>query len=356
MTSSEAIDPDLERLVDRADLDELVRRIDQLCSQRDWESLFQLRTLTRAAITTGRQVWPATTLAEYRLALLAPAAWASRVLHENASRFSIGPLTEVIAQNHAWSELAAHLEAGPQRDFVAYERALRGDVVNDDASVMPQPILDIPHLIQTWEPRYLPPVYSDSEVDHPCPIDQWSHTWTTLKVESSSSVEVLDDEFTQDALRRLVEPWTAHSAGQAQSIVVEGNEAAALIALNLDEIEGSGVVDITPLTSEQALHWLTWCGASGGVHGRRRGMASGRFSAWWLLAALGGLIDDWDSLHDTGELSTALARTLDSLSWSRWRTPHRFAYELSLLVHNTDEGITIALSASDDAFATSTTS
>lgn len=352
MTSSDAIDSDLERLVDRADLDELVRRIDELCATRDWESLFRLRTLTRSAVSTGRQVWPATTLAEYRLALHAPATWASRVLSEDASRFSIGPLTEVVAQNHSWPELADHLEVGPQRALVAYERAIRGETITEDHSMGLQPILDIPFSLQEWEPRYQPPLYSDGGVDQPCPSDNWSHTWSTLTVGDNVAAEILEDDQTDDALRRLVEPWTANSAGRAHCVIVEGDEAAALAAQGCTSADG---VDITSLSSDQAIQWLTWCGASGGVHGRRRGMASGRFGTWWLLAALGGVIDDWDHLHHCGELSATLADIARTMSWSRWRTAHRHAYELSLLAHDHQEGITIALSASDDAFASSAT-
>jgi hypothetical protein len=344
MSRSDPVNNELERLVDRADLDELVRFIDALCANRDWESLFRLRSLTRSAITTGRQVWPATTLAEYRLALLAPAEWASQVLREDASRFSIGPLTEVIAQNHHWSELVPYLEPGPQRDFVAYERAMRGDVVNEDESSGDRTVLDIPLVIQSWEPDYLLPTYSDGGVDHPCPADRWNHTWTSLKIDLNVEVaEVIDDEDTDDALHRLVEPWVTHSTGQAQSIVVEGNEIDAFGALGFENVE------IAPLTSQQVVHWLTWCGASGGVHGRRRGMASGRFSAWWLLAALGGFLDDWDELHAAEELASTLNEATNSMNWSRWRTAHRHAYELSLIGRDRSQGLTIVLRAHDDA-------
>lgn len=351
MSRSDSVNNELERLVDRADLDELVRFIDALCANRDWESLFRLRSLTRSAITTGRQVWPATTLAEYRLALLAPAEWASQVLREDSSRFSIGPLTEVIAQNHHWSELVPFLEPGPQRDFVAYERAMRGDVVNGDESSGDRTVLDIPLIIQSWEPDYLLPTYSDIGVDHPCPADRWNHTWAPLRVDLNVEVaEVIDDEDTDDALHRLVEPWVTHSTGRAQSIVVEGNETDAFGALGFENVE------IAPLTSQQVLHWLTWCGASGGVHGRRRGMAAGRFSAWWLLAALGGILDEWDELQIAGELSSTLSEVIQSMEWSRWRTSHRYAYELSLIGRDKNQGLTIVLRAYDDALTASAAS
>ena len=57
---------------------------------------------------------------------------------------------------------------------------------------------------------------------------------------------------------------------------------------------------------------LAWAGASGGAHGRRRGAAAGRFGAWWLLATLGDLIEDWPVEPD--ELGALAAE----LRWHRW--------------------------------------
>ena len=95
------------QLIDVGDIDGLVRLIDDLTSSREWDSLAELRTAARAAASSGRQVWPAATLAEYRLALRAPAPHAARVL-DDAGRFTLGPLTEVIAQDHTFEDLAPH--------------------------------------------------------------------------------------------------------------------------------------------------------------------------------------------------------------------------------------------------------
>ena len=89
---------EIDDLVHRADLDGLVRLIDRFCASADWAELSELRSRTRAAVNTGRQLWPAATLAEYRLALWAPAEWAALMLDEDGGRFTIGPLTEVVAQ------------------------------------------------------------------------------------------------------------------------------------------------------------------------------------------------------------------------------------------------------------------
>ena len=88
---------DLDAIIHRADLDGLVRLVDTLCAEANWPLLLELRNRSRAAVTTGRQLWPAATLAEYRLALWAPAEWATQVLDEESGRFTIGPLTEVVA-------------------------------------------------------------------------------------------------------------------------------------------------------------------------------------------------------------------------------------------------------------------
>ena len=53
----------LDPLVDRADLDEIIREIDALCANREWALLSALRDKCAAAVKTGRQVWPAATLA-----------------------------------------------------------------------------------------------------------------------------------------------------------------------------------------------------------------------------------------------------------------------------------------------------
>lgn len=341
MTIGDTEDSDLERMVDRADLDELVRGIDALCARREWDRLFRLRFLTREAIRTGRQVWPATTLAEYRLALMAPAEWASRVLREDASRFGIGPLTEVIAQNHTWSELAEHLEDGPLREFVAHERSMRGEKITEIGTEMR--VLDMPLALQPWEPEYSFPVYGDGGVTHLNPADGWHRTWNPIALNSPDPDMVLLDEATDDALRRLVDPWTSSSGGRARAIVVEGSPSDALAHVVVDDVE------IAPLDRDELLQWLVWCGASGGAHGRRRGMASGRFATWWLLGAIGGFIEDWDDLQRHGELGDTVRDTLDTFTWKRWRTIQRHGYELSVVAHDAEEGISIVLQAHDDA-------
>ena len=98
------------------------------------------------------------------------------------------------------------------------------------------------------------------------------------------------------------------------------------------------------LDAAEALAWLAWAGASGGAYGRRRGAAAGRFGALWLLAALGGALDDWplplDELDDiAGELR-----------WCWWDA-HEPAtgWQLQLAVEAPAEGIAWAINARDAA-------
>ena len=162
-------DEQLDGLIHRADLDGLVRLVDDCCASRDWPRLRRLRDRARHAVGTGRQLWPAATLAEYRLALLAPADWAAGVLDEGSGRFTIGPLTEVVAQQHTWSELAPLLEPGPRAAIVAHERTLRGEAI-DDGSVAALPdVLGLPYRIGGWEPDYLLAVYHDAGAEFPSP-------------------------------------------------------------------------------------------------------------------------------------------------------------------------------------------
>jgi len=92
----------LAGLIHRADLDGLVRLVDDRCETRDWEGLLRLRDRARVAVRTGRQLWPAATLAEYRLALLAPPEWAARVLTDDAGASSARRYSASVAAGHSW--------------------------------------------------------------------------------------------------------------------------------------------------------------------------------------------------------------------------------------------------------------
>lgn len=321
-------DAELDALIARADLDGLVRLVDARSASRDWEGLDAVRVASRAAVRTGRQLWPATTLAAYRLALLAPAQWAVRSLDGDAGRFLPGPLSEVLAERHTWRELAPVLPPGPEAAFVAHERVLRGEPV-DARGLMD--VLEIPFVLSPWEPTYALAGYSDVGGRFDPPLLP-----AGLRPIATEKTEPLEDPDVEAAVRTLFEAWTAQSNGRVEVVCVEGGTGAALGTL------GPTSVTAVEISAQTALAWIAWAGASGGAHGRRRGAATGRFGAWWLLAALGGGLDQWPlEPAQLGELA-------GDLRWLWWDGGEPITgWNVRLAVEDSTEGYAWAISAHD---------
>jgi hypothetical protein len=318
------------------DLDELLRLVDRLCDDAAWDALFDLRDRCRRAFhETGRQLWPAASHAEYRLALQAPGPAAAAVLVEGAGRFALGPLPEVAASTHAWADMAGALAPGPWAAQVVAERVLRGEDLRDDERAVAAGG-DLPLVCAPWEPAYLLATYKPFEVElpGPPPLD-------LVPVVLAGGGEHVTDPEVEDALRAVVEPWVVASNGSAALCSVRGRAEDAVAALGHHEVSWLDV----PLTD--ALCRLGWAGASGGAHGRRRGAAAGRFSSWWALAALTGLAapdDEWPPSGD--ELGEAAA----SLRWAVWAPPGpRLGWSLHLAVEDPEEGLAWAIAATDRA-------
>ena len=319
---------DLESLIRRADLDELVRFVDSTCHSRDWEQLVRIRNEARSAVSTGRQLWPIATLANYRLALWAPAQDAVRALDDTARTFMSGPVSEIISVHHTWDELEEHLAPGHDRSLIAHERAMRGDRVSIDEPTA----LDVPMQVQNWEPPYVMAHYTDDGVDFPAPdLPSCRDSLDTAEADP------VDDPDSIYAFRRLVEPWTAHSNGDADACIVEGGVPEALGALGLSHAR------TTSLSPYEALSWLAWTAASGGAHGPRRGAATGRGETWWFLATFVGLADDWPcDPEEFGEVVTSLEFT--SFTYDKAPTG---GWGLHLVIEDPEEGLAIALRATD---------
>src|SRR5947209_9779861 len=190
-------------LVDLGDLDELLRRVDDLCDAGDWAGLLDLRDRCRAAFERGRQLWPAASHAEYRLALQAPGRWAAQVIVPGAGRFALGPLSEVVASTHSWDELAAHLGATPEAALVAQGRVLRGEDLRGDARV-DTAVVELPLALEPWEPDYPRATYKPYTAEFadvaPPP------TWETVDVMAADRDGTVDEG--ARALLDLVTPWT----------------------------------------------------------------------------------------------------------------------------------------------------
>jgi hypothetical protein len=337
LTAAREPEPDevLTGLIHRAELDGLVRLVDDCCATRDWVRLRRLRDEARHAVGTGRQLWPAATLAEYRLALLAPASWAAGVLDEGSGRFTIGPLTEVVAQHHTWAELAPLLDPGPRAAIVAHERALRGEQIEPTTTAGLPDVLDLPYAIADWEPSYPLATYTDGGGEFPSPDGPGPLADVTLPAVPPPPLE---DDAVELAVRQLVEAWTATSNGRADVVAVQGDAAGAVRALGVARARW------TSLTSAEALAWMAWAGASGGAHGRRRGAAAGRFGALWVLGALADQLDAWPvPVAELGEVAS-------ELRWWWWDA-HEPAtgWQLQLAVDDPAEGVAWAISARDAA-------
>lgn len=336
-------DERLEALIHRADLDGLVELVDARTEQRDWDGLARARRLSRQAITTGRQLWPIATLAEYRLALLAPAPQAAAIVNDDdAGRFTIGPLTEVVAQHHRWAELASALH-GPVAALAAHERVLRGDTV-DVTTVDGPNVLDLPFALAGFEPAYITATYDDTGVSaDPPPLPQRAAITHVTVAADTVNDSTIDGGDVDRAVRALFEQWAVASDATITTAVVDGTAADAIaVVLPGHDVPTGHDVLLAPLTRVEALAWLAWGGAAGGANARRRGAAAGRFGALWTLAALLGATDEWPLPLDE------LGADSEHLEWHWWR-PAMAAdgWTVRLAVADPDEGVAWAWSVVD---------
>jgi hypothetical protein len=319
------------------ELEELIREIDRLAAQRDWNGLLALRDRARAAHQRGKQHWPAAALAEYRLALEAPAEFAGAVVVEGAGRFAPGPLSEVAASTHTWTELAPHIAPGPLLSITAHERIVRGeDLTNDDR--VDDLVLPLPLALEEWEPSYPLATYRPDKADFP-PPELPALTTVALPPAPYESTTDADEAL---ALRALVATWLTESNGRSESVGVEGSALAAIAALvaggHGDQVRVTHV-RVAEVTLADAMALMAWAGASGGAEGRRKGMAWGRFLAWECAAELAGV----DIEDDVGGAA-------DELRWSVWDAGTAdTGWSLRLAVEDPEGGCAWALAATDRA-------
>ena len=325
---------DTAALIERGDLDELIRHVDRLVDQRDWDGVVDLRDRARRALERGKQLWPAASLAEYRLALEAPGEWAAQAVTDSPGRFTLGPLPEVAASSHEWSELAPFLANGPAAVLCAHERVLRGeDLTGID---LPGPdVLELPTRLQPWEPDYALAKYRPDKADFPMP-ELPAPAVTAVERSRQTNASLADDAGTVAALRAVARTWITESNGRADAVAVEGSALDAIGALRPPVIR---LIEVEPA---QALAGLAWVAASGGAHGRRRGAAAGRFEAWWTAAALCGFDDDHTPSPDE------LGEAIGELRWWRWDAAEpTTGWELRLAIEDEADGLAWALAATD---------
>lgn len=275
----------------------------------------------------GKQLWPIAEHIDYRLALEAPGPYAGGVLHPEAGRFALGPLTEVAASTHSFAELTDHIQSPQAAGYVAAERVVRGEDLESASGTHPE-VLEMTLRLQNWEPPYPLATYRAAEAEFQDP---------ELKLKmmpgDPEPFESLEDDEVRRALVGLVDIWVSQSNGAVNVSIVEGSSEGAISALGFDEFS------LSEITASDAFAVMAWAGASGGARGRRRGAAFGRFSAWWAGCALTDL--DWPP--DPTELGAEIA----NLKWFSWEPAIGVqGWNLHLAVSSPDRWAT-AIAATD---------
>jgi hypothetical protein len=268
----------LEELIEAADLNGLLRAVDALCANREWDELVELAHSCEEALERGKQLWPIAVHIDYRLALEAPAEYAADAIDSPTARFALAPLTEVAAFGHRWDELAPHIESPQGAAYTAQERVLRGEDLEGDERAHAE-VLELPLKLMDWEPTYALARFLKDAVEV---AEPWDPKAPMSEVETTA-YEEMEAPRMADALLELVTPWVNESNGAARVSVVSGDASAAASALVFDTLR------MGALPTEEALQRMAWAAASGGAHGRRRGAAFGRFLSWYSVSTLSGL-------------------------------------------------------------------
>ncbi len=319
----------LAELVEAADLNGLLRAVDNLVAARDWDGLVELADACEDALERGKQLWPIAAHVDYRLALEAPAEYAGDILSADTSRFALGPLTEVAASTHPWDELAPHIASVQAAAYVAQERVLRGEDLAGDERAHPE-VMGLPLKLQDYEPTYALATYRSSHVEVAEPWDPRA----PLRNVPIAPAPTMEDPEVESLLLDLVTPWVAESNGAARVAIVEGDAPGAVSHLTYDSFR------LGELEPAEAMRLIAWAAASGGAHGRRRGAAYGRFMAFYVVAVLGDL--EWPAPLE------ALGDAVGRLRWFRWdEGQQEEGWALRLAVEHPDDGWAAAIGATD---------
>lgn len=313
----------MNAMIEAEDVAGLMFEVDVLCGDRDWDSLGYLAQRCRDALERGRQLWPIASHVDYRLALEAPAEHAAAVL-ERSARFTLGPLTEVVASTHTWAELAPFLPGSHVAAVVAQERILRGEDLRGEPVAAPA-VFELPMTLAAGETGHRLPEYRPHDADFPDPTEPLA----AVVVSAQEAAPATPRQPTVAAIRDLFEAWTADSDGTCSVAAAAGPPESAVAATGA--LVASDDLRLAQISPGAALVLLTWAGTSGGSHGRRRGGATGRFLAWWAAAALA---------HE--EWPLAGVEVLDRVSWWWWEPLPR------------PSGFTSGIAVSDSAASTST--
>jgi hypothetical protein len=188
--------------------------------------------------------------------------------------------------------------------MAAHERVVRGDDLTADplAATLPE-VLDLPLRLEPWEPAYAVAEYHPERMEAHSPRGP---ALAPVVVRSGRATVRPEADEVSSALEDLASTWTAESDGRAVAVSVRGDALDAIAAL------GARATQMVELAPSMAMATMAWAAANGGAYGRRRGAAPGRFAAWWVVAALGGLTKQYPlSPADVG-------RALAGVRWYAW--------------------------------------
>ncbi len=238
---------------------------------------------------------------------------------------------------HTWSSLAPFVPstAGPLGAICAHERVVRGEDLSGVDGIDPT-VLETSLRLEPWEGPYAVAEYHPHRAEFPFP----SLAVPSFAVSTPRRDEVTAFEETEGrrALLDLAAAWTTESDGRAEAVAVRGSAASALGALGVRRGR------LAELDSASALALMAWTAASGGAHGRRRGMAAGRFAAWWAVAAIGGLTEDWPLPAEV------VGETAAELRWYRWDAGEpETGWACRIAVEDPAEDLAWALAATDSS-------
>jgi len=220
--------------------------------------------------------------------------------------------------------------AGTVAVLAAHERVVRGEDVGDDAPAGPA-VLEVPWRLASFEPRYALAEYHAHRAEFPAPE---APVLRPVVLQAPPAREPADAVTT--ALADTTRIWTTESNGRVETAAVNGDALAAIAAL------GPRAARAAEIAPADALAHVAWAGASGGAHGRRRGAAAGRFSAWWLAGALAHGLDDWPPDE------TLLGRTVARCRWHLWDAAEpSTGWRLQLAIEDPGAGRAWAVSAAD---------
>src|SRR5205823_3942711 len=122
-----------------------------------------------------------------------------------------------------WAEMAPYAGPGPEAALAAHERVVRGEDLRTDgvASSLP-PVLELPLVLQPWEPAYPLAEYRPDKADFPSPTLP-----PATPVTVGATARVVDDPESVRALTDLASIWVTESNGRSEAVAVEGTAVDA---------------------------------------------------------------------------------------------------------------------------------